>query len=232
MAANNRAVHRVYIEFRPSCMSPENQHALTPKYMLNYNTKLARLILPEYGRNIQRMVDYCLTIEDKDERTQCAYSIVKSMGNLFPELRAPENEHKLWDHLAIMSDFKLDIDFPCDVIQAADLHTQPATVSYNPGAIKYRHYGRLTQQFIDKVASMEEGEERDEAIRLLANHMKKQMLAVNTDGVDDAKVFKDLMELSHGTVRLSQDELRLHEFKEIPQATGKKKKKKNVNTLL
>ena len=201
--------------------------------MLNYNTRLSRLILPEYGRNIQRMVDHCLTIEDRDERTKCAYSIVKSMGNLFPELRAPENEHKLWDHLAIMSDFKLDIDFPCNVIQAADLHTQPTPVNYNQGAIRYRHYGRLTQQLVDKVASMEDSAERNEAIVLLANHMKKKMLAVNTDGVDDVKIFKDLMELSHGALRLNTNDFRLHEFKEIPQqTTGKKKKKKNINSLL
>ncbi len=201
--------------------------------MLNYNTRLARLILPEYGRNIQRMVDHCLTIEDRDERTQCAYSIVKSMGNLFPELRAPENEPKLWDQLSIMSDFRLDIDFPCNVIQAADLHTQPSPVNYTQGGVRYRHYGQLTQQFVDKVAAMEDGDERNEAIILLANHMKKQMLAVNTDGVDDAKIFKDLAELSHGAIRLSPNELRLHEFKEMPQqAVGKKKKKKNANSLL
>ena len=78
--------------------------------MLTYNTRLSQLVLPEYGRNIQRMVDHCLTIEDREERTLCAYSIIKSMGNLFPELRAPENEHKLWDHLAIMAHFQLDID--------------------------------------------------------------------------------------------------------------------------
>ena len=93
--------------------------------MLNYNTRLKQLVLPEYGRNIQRMVDYCLSIEDRDERTVCAHTIVRSMGNLFPELRAPENEHKLWDHLMIMSDFKLDIDFPCAVISEADLATTP-----------------------------------------------------------------------------------------------------------
>lgn len=89
--------------------------------MLTYNTGLQQLVLPEYGRNIQRMVDHCLSIKDRDERTACAHSIIRSMGNLFPELRAPENEHKLWDHLMIMARFNLDIDFPCEVIQAADL---------------------------------------------------------------------------------------------------------------
>jgi hypothetical protein len=197
--------------------------------MLSYNTRLKKLVLPEYGRNIQRMVDHCLSIEDREERTRCAYSIVKSMGNLFPELRAPENEHKLWDHLMIMSDFKLDIDFPCDVISADELTTEPDKVNYTQGAMRYRHYGKITQQMIDKAAAMEEGEDRRQVILLLANHMKKQMLAVNPDGVEDQKIFKDLAELSHGAIRLDAETSHLHEFKEQPVAatTGKKKKKKS-----
>lgn len=199
--------------------------------MLTYNTRLSQLVLPEYGRNIQRMVDHCLTIEDREERTLCAYSIIKSMGNLFPELRAPENEHKLWDHLAIMAHFQLDIDYPCDVIQADELHTLPEKVPYTQAPMRYRHYGHLTQQLIDTVAAMEEGPERDEATRLLANHMKKQMLAVNADGVEDAKIFKDLAEMSHGALRPDTQKMRLHEFREQVQPAGKKKKKKNQSLL-
>lgn len=195
--------------------------------MLTYNTGLQQLVLPEYGRNIQRMVDHCLSIKDRDERTACAHSIIRSMGNLFPELRAPENEHKLWDHLMIMARFNLDIDFPCEVIQAADLATLPQTVSYPQAQIRYRHYGKIIHQMIEKASSMDEGPDRDQVVLLLANHMKKQMLAVNPDGVDDAKVFKDLLELSHGALRLDPATTRLHEFKEMPVAvTGKKKKKK------
>lgn len=196
--------------------------------MLNYNTRLKQLVLPEYGRNIQRMVDYCLTIEDRQERNLCANTIVRSMGNLFPELRAPENEHKLWDHLMIMSDFRLDIDFPCDVISADNLSTKPEKVEYYQHPMRYRHYGRIMQAMIDKAAAMEEGEERQQVVLLLANHMKKQMLAVNPDGVEDQKIFKDLAELSHGAIRLDAASTRLHEFKEMPvPASGKKKKKKN-----
>lgn len=195
--------------------------------MLNYNTGLDRLVLPEYGRNIQRMVDHCLSIADRDERTACAHSIIRSMGNLFPELRAAENEHKLWDHLMIMARFELDIDFPCEVIRAADLEIQPDKVEYVQGPMRYRHYGKIIQRMIDKAAEMEPGSARDQMILLLANHMKKQMLAVNPDGVDDAKVFKDLCELSQGAIRLSPETTRLHEFREMPApATGKKKRKK------
>lgn len=197
--------------------------------MLTYNTQLKKLVLPEYGRNIQQMVDYCVTIPDREERTRCAYSIIATMGNLFPQLRDVEDfKHKLWDHLAIMSDFQLDIDYPCEIIRKENLDTLPERVDYRLSPIRYRHYGKGVELMIAKASVMEEGEERDQLIALIANHMKKLMLAVNKDGVDDAKIFKDLAEYSHGAIRLSPETHRLHEFKEAPQPqpTGKRKKKK------
>lgn len=196
--------------------------------MLSYNTQLKKLVLPEYGRNIQQMVDHCLTLENRDERTRCAYAIISTMGNLFPELRdSDDNDRKLWDHLVIMSDFKLDVDFPCEVIQAENLATGPDKINENFVPMRYRHYGKSLQTMVDKAAAMEPSPARDELISLLAHHMKKLMLAVNKDGVDDAKVFKDLAEMSHGRIQLNPAEYHLHEFKEAPQpVTGKKKKKK------
>lgn len=196
--------------------------------MLSYNTQQKRLILPEYGRNIQRMVDHCLTIADREERTRCAYTIVASMANLFPELRNnPDNSHKLWDHLAIMADFKLDIDYPCEVIQAENLATPPAKVPYSVQTIRQRHYGKSLERLVDTAVRMEDGDEKTELIRLIANHMKKLMLAVNRDGVDDVKVFKDLAEMSHGMIRIDPEQMRLHEFKAAPApVNGKKKRKK------
>lgn len=195
--------------------------------MLSYNTQLKRLVLPEYGRNIQQMVDHCLTIEDRDERNRCARTIITSMGNLFPELRDSEDSrHKLWDHLAIMSDFKLDIDYPYEVIQPDNLSSRPAPLSHDPKWISLRHYGSLIPGMIDKASAMEEGPERDALVLLLANHMKKLMLAVNKDGVDDAKIFADIARMSRGAIRLDPAVHRLHEFKEAPAPTGKKKKKK------
>ncbi len=195
--------------------------------MLTYNTKLKKLILPEYGRNIQRMVDHCLTIEDRDERSHCARSIIRSMGNLFPELRDPENNHqKLWDHLMIMSDFKLDVDFPCEVITADVLQTQPEPIIRETLPIKYRHYGHMLPLMIKKAAALDPGEERDALVLYLANHMKKLMLAVNKDGVEDEKIFRDLYEMSDGLISLDPKEKHLHMFQEAPQPVGKKKKKK------
>lgn len=195
--------------------------------MLRYNTQEKPLILPEYGRNIQRMVDYCLTVADRDERTRCAHAIVASMANLFPELKQSEEErHKLWDHLAIMSGFALDIDYPCDVVQAEELHTLPDKVPYSLSTIRWRHYGKGVERLTDSITRMEEGPERTELIRLVANHMKKLNLAVNKDGVDDAKVFKDLAEMSHGMIQIDPATMPLHEFKAAPTPSGKKKKKK------
>lgn len=196
--------------------------------MLSYNTQLKKLSLPEYGRNIQRMVDHCITIEDRDERTRCANSIIASMSNLFPSLASSEDfRHKLWDHLAIMSDFKLDIDYPCEVIRPENLTTKPQPIPYSTDRICRRHYGKYIEQMIEKAISLEEGEERRTLELLIANHMKKLMLAVNSEGVDDEKIFRDLAEISHGQIRLTSETTRLHEFKEAPAVqTGKKKKKK------
>lgn len=195
--------------------------------MLRYNTQQKPLILPEYGRNIQSMVDYCLTIEDRDERTRCAYSIIASMANLFPELKSGgEYSHKLWDHLAIMSDFKLDIDYPCEIIQPDRLHTTPDPVSYTTGDLRRRHYGRTIEALIEKAVEMEPGEERDELIKLIASQMKKLLLNVNKDGVDDARVFRDLAEMSHGNIRIDESQMHLRDYIIPAQPTGKKKKKK------
>lgn len=196
--------------------------------MLTYNTQLKKLILPEYGRNIQQMVDYCVTIPDREERTACAHSIIASMGNLFPQLRDVDDfRHKLWDHLAIMSDFKLDIDYPYEVIKPENLESKPEPLNYKLSDIRLRHYGRYIELMIAKASTMENGEERDVLVSLIANHMKKVMLSVNPDGVDDARIFKDLAMYSHGAIRLDPAEYKLHEFKAAPApSTSKKKKKK------
>ncbi len=196
--------------------------------MLKYNTQLKRLVLPEYGRNIQQMVDHCLTLQDREERTRCAYSIINTMGNLFPLLRDAEDfKHKLWDHLAIMADFKLDIDYPYEVIKPENLNTLPEKIEYTNSPIRYRHYGKSIELMIAKASIMEPGEERDALISFIAHHMKKLMLAVNKDGVDDAKILKDLYEYSRGAIKLDPETYHLHEFKDAPTpATGKKKKKK------
>lgn len=193
---------------------------------------MKRLALPEYGRNIQNMVDYCLTIEDREERTNCAYSIIATMGNLFPQLRdLSEFKHLLWDHLAIMSDFKLDIDYPYEVVKKETLNICPDRVPYSsPQSIRYRHYGKLVQGMIDKASELTDPEEKTELSIYIANYMKKCYILYNKDGVADQKIFDDLRNLSRGDIRLSSDEVVLEDCKDLlasqTQASSKKKKKK------
>lgn len=197
--------------------------------MLLYNTQLKKLILPEYGRNIQQMVDYCMTIEDRDERTHCAYTIIDTMITMFPEVRnEADYERKLWDQLAIMSDFNLDIDYPFDVVKEENLETKPEPIHYELEKIKFRHYGKIIERMIARAAEYPEGEERDALVMLLANHMKKLIYQINNEDVDDRKIFNDLYHYSRGAIRLDPETHKLHEYQVVvqPQATGKKKKKK------
>ena len=113
---------------------------------MEYNTQKKKLLLPEYGRNIQKMVDYLLTIEDREERTRAAKTVIDVMGNLYPHLRdVPDFRHKLWDHLAIMSEFKLDIDTPYPLPSLSKLQEKPERLPYSSNHIKYKHYGKLVQ---------------------------------------------------------------------------------------
>lgn len=183
---------------------------------MEYNTAEKPLKLPEYGRNIQNMVDYCVQIQDPQERKRCADTIINIMGNMFPHLRdVSDFKHILWDNLAIMSDFNLDIDYPYEVIRKEDLHSRPSKLSYSNSSIRYRHYGKTLEHMIVKATELEDGEERDQLIRLLANQMKKSFLTWNKESVDDEKIFKDLHELSHGKISLSADNYKLSESKDL-----------------
>ena len=193
--------------------------------MPDYNTQQKKLIMPEYGRNVQQMIDHCVSIEDREERTRCANTIINIMGNLFPHLRDVDDfKHKLWDHLAIMSDFKLDIDYPYEIIRKENLRTKPDRIPYTLTPIRYRHYGKTLERMIKKCEDYPDGPERDQLISLLANHMKKSFLTWNKQVVDDDKIFKDLRENSHGRIDLSPETFRLKESKEFLQ-------KKNKNNM-
>ena len=197
--------------------------------MLTYNSQLKKLALPEYGRNIQQMVDYCCTIEDREERNKCAYSIINTMSNLFPQLNEETDyKHKLWDHLAIMSDFKLDVDFPYEIIKPENLDTKPEPLKYKLDGIKMRHYGKIVDQMIQRACEYPDGEEKEALVMLIANHMKKLIYQINNEDVEDAKLFKDLEFFSQGRIKLDPATHSLHEFKVAPvqQATQSKKKKK------
>lgn len=193
--------------------------------MLTYNTRLDRLSLPEFGRNVQRMVEHCKTISDRDERTRCAYSIVESMYRLLPPTGdQQEYRRKLWDQLAIISNFDLDIDWPYEVIKRDDLDSKPDPVLLPGYNIRKRQYGKNIELMIDQISQIPQGEERDVLVSLIANHMKKLLVTADNDSVEDARVFNDLRLLSHGAINVSPDDLHLHEFKALPLPKKKKKK--------
>lgn len=150
------------------------------------------------------MVDYALTIQDRAERQRCANTIINIMGNLFPHLRdVPDFKHKLWDHLAIMSDFKLDIDYPYEIIRSDNLHTKPDPIPYPRTRIHYRHYGRSLELLIQKACDLPEGDEKQNLVALICNHMRKDYMAWNKDTVEDQKIADDLEELSEGRLHMT-----------------------------
>ena len=174
----------------------------------DYNTQRPHLIIPEYGRHVQRMVDHCLGMEDRVERTKVARAIIAVIGRLNPQLRnAEDGDHTLWDHLHIMSNFKLDVDSPFPMPTAAELDAKPDRISYPKQHIRFGHYGKIVERFIEKIAEMKDGPERDAAITQVGNLMKRQFLAWNRDSVGDEVIRKDLGILSEGRLELKADML-------------------------
>lgn len=209
-------------------METSEEILTSKKYkFLPYNTGMPSLLLPEYGRNIQNMVDYCVEIPDKEERTVCAYGIIGVMRTLFPQHVGEGGDlKKFWDHLNIMARFELDIDFPCEVITAETANPRPDTIPYEKKPVRYRHYGRSLENMIKIVAEMEEGEEKDRFISMIAHQMKKLMLTHNPEGVDNAKILRDFYEYSDGKINLDPSTYILHDFQDITPLKAKKNRKK------
>ena len=179
---------------------------------MEYNTQRKKMELPEYGRSVQNMVDHALTIEDRAERQRCANTIINIMGGMFPHLRdVPDFKHKLWDHLAIMADFKLDIDYPFEIVKKEDLVVKPEKLEYPNGAFRYRHYGRFLEGMVKKAIEIEDEEEKKQLINLLAIQMKKDLNNWNKEGIEDQKIVDDLREYTNGVIDLKVEDLRLGE---------------------
>jgi len=189
---------------------------------MKYNTAEKHLAQPEYGRNVQNLVDYCVTIEDREERNRCANAIISIMGNLYPQQRDTNDfKHILWDHLAIMSGFKLDVDYPYEVVKEADLRTRPPRIPYVSTRIRSRQYGKIMEQMVGKATEMENSEAKDYLVRSLANQMKRSYVTWNNkDTVSDAKIFKDLAQLSDGLIDLKEGDLKLIDGRELQQVAA------------
>src|SRR4051812_42624820 len=170
---------------------------------LEYNTQLDKLIIPEYGRNIQGMIEYCCTIADRDERNLCARAIIQVMGQLNPPLRDQADfTHKLWDHLFIISQFKLDVDSPYSKPHPDTFKEKPKRLDYPKGRIRYKHYGKTIEEIIKKARETPEGAERNELTRQIANHLKKSYFNWNKDTITDDIILKNLNELSNGELKV------------------------------
>ena len=189
----------------------------------DYNTSRGKLILPEYGRNIQKMVEHIMATEDRDDRNRLAQAVIIIMGNMNPHLRDINDfKHKLWDHLAIMSDFQLDIDYPYEIPRPEEFTEKPRRVSYNNQNIRYRHYGHIVESLIEEAVKLPPGDDKDTLTKLIANHMKKSYLSWNRDSVTDEIIFNDLFELSGKRLNVKEG-LRLSDQKDFQK--GKQRKR-------
>lgn len=173
---------------------------------LEYNTERSKLIIPEYGRHFQKMVDHAVSIADREERNKVAKSIISVMGNLQPHFRdVPDFQHKLWDQLFIMSDFKLDVDSPFPITPKEVLQQRPEPLEYPQNHPKYRFYGNNIKRMVDVAISWEKGDMRSGLEYAIANHMKKCYLNWNKDTVEDSAIFNHLKDLSDGQIDLAPD---------------------------
>jgi len=186
---------------------------------MDYNTQLPRLIIPEYGRNVQKMVTSIIEIEDPEKRNHQAKAIIEVMGNLNPHLRdVPDFKHKLWDHLFIMSKFTLDVDSPYEKPSKESFEERPESLSYSKNNIKYRQYGRIVPMMILRAIELEEGEYKDLLVFSLANHMKKCYINWNKSSVDDEVILKHLDRFSDGKLTMNE-KFKLSTFSENTDAS-------------
>ena len=171
---------------------------------MEYNTNRTKLLMPEYGRNIQQMVEYCKSLPSKEERNEVAKTIVEFMGQRNPHLRDEENyKHKLWDHLYILADYDLDVDAPYPFPTREELDQKPNRMDYPSFENEYKFYGKSILQLIDKAIELEEGEEKDVLIQVIANNMKKSYNVYNKEHVQDEVIFRHLKELSQDKLDLT-----------------------------
>lgn len=196
--------------------------------MVEYNTAVPKLEMREYGRNIQKLIEYCASLENKEERNKCAFAIAEIMAHLFPELNGDiQTSRKVWDHINLISGFKIDIDFPCEVLREGESKKVPQKIPYPKKSDRFRVYGSNLVGMIKEISKMEGGVDKDRLIFLVANQMKKQLITDNADSATDRRVFNDIKEITGGGINIDPETYRLNEYIGIanPQ-DGKKKKKK------
>jgi len=205
---------------------PEGESLFKQKIM-EYNTARNKMTIPEYGRNIQKMVHFILEIEDRKERTKAANRIIEIMANMHPQIReVSDYNHKLWDHLHFISDFKLDVDSPFPTPEKTVITRRPERLEYSEDRIRFKHYGKHLAKMIKYAAELEEGPEKMEITLMIANQMKRSYLNWNRDSVSDRMILSQLEELSGEKLKLEED-VNLVATSEV-LAGNRNKKKKNI----
>lgn len=194
---------------------------------MQYNTQREKLSMPEYGRTIQMMIQHACQLTDKAQRQRCAQTIIDVMAGMQPEAsKQPNFKSKLWDHLAFLSDYKLDIDYPVEITRLNTDATKPAPLSYPNNHIRNRHYGNIMEQFLAHLATLPEGEERSQLLELIANQMKQSLFDWNRDAMDPEKIASDISRYTDGRVRLDLSNFKFDTVIQGSQNGGSKKKKK------
>ena len=193
---------------------------------LDYNTQREQLIQPEYGREVQKIVEYAVSLNDKEERQLCAKTIISIMERMFPQSKEnADYKQKLWDHLAIMSDFKLDIDYPVDISKAKSMEQKPQPIGYSKEKNPVKHYGSLVFQLFERLKTMPAGKERDALTKLTANQMKRNLIQWSHGSNDDEKIISDLARFTDGIIQLDLDKFKF-DVSVAKEPVDKKKKKR------
>ena len=193
---------------------------------LDYNTKREKLMMPEYGREIQKMIDLAVSLPTKEERQKCANTIIQLMETKVPQLAdSSDYEQTLWDHLYLMSHKQLDIDWPFDVSEAEKILSKPLPMQLPKDELKLRHYGKLVSELFEKLKSMPEGEERDTLIFYTANQMKRDLATWGHGSIEDERVANDLARYTDGVIQLDLNTFKFEKVSvtEEPKKTKKKK---------
>lgn len=197
---------------------------------MDYNTQREKLIMPEYGRGIQQMVEHCKTIENKEERLLCAKTIVDTMANMAEQTADKEDfQKKLWNHLAAMAQYELDIDYPVEIKRIDDESTRPEQMLYPQKRIQKRNYGAIVEQFTEHLTTMEDNTLRDELTILVANHMKRDLSNWSVDSMSDEKIADDMASYTNGKIQIDFNRHQLISDGELLSSrisTSVKKKKK------
>lgn len=190
---------------------------------LDYNTQREKLVMSEYGREIQKMIEIACELPTKEERLRCAQTIIRLMETKNPQLRDNEDfEQTLWNHLYLMSHRELEIDWPFDISEADNIMAKPKPMALPKNDVKLRHYGKLVEELFVKLKTMPAGEERDTLVRYTANQMKRDLAQYGHGSMDDERIASDLARYTDGVIQLDVN----FKFEKISNTEEKKSKKK------